>query len=193
MDLSSARRHFVSSPQLTDFPTRPVVPCIQWQTAKSLLKKNDDPYLALLAYRSSPLQNGLSPSELLMGRKLRTQLPTLPATLKPQASKHDLTKVREKEEEYRANQQKTFNNRHKAKEQSTLQPGDQVWLKDQQRQGHIIKRAPEPRSYLVKTPNGTVRRNRSALVGLHEQQPDEDNAPAQADQRSQPTTPLLPS
>ena len=45
------------------------------RTIKGLLKKNADPYLALLMYRSSPLQNGLSPSELLMGRKLKTTLP----------------------------------------------------------------------------------------------------------------------
>ena len=40
------------------------------RTVKGLLKKNDDPYLALLTYRSTPLQTGLSPSELLMGRRL---------------------------------------------------------------------------------------------------------------------------
>ena len=37
------------------------------QTAKSLIKKNDDLYLGLLAYRATPLQNGLSPAEMLMG------------------------------------------------------------------------------------------------------------------------------
>jgi len=35
---------------------------------KTLLEKNDDPYTALLAYRSTPLENGYSPAELLMGR-----------------------------------------------------------------------------------------------------------------------------
>ena len=44
------------------------------QTVKNLLKKANDPYLALLAYRSTPLEIGYSPSELLMCRKLH-QLP----------------------------------------------------------------------------------------------------------------------
>ena len=39
-------------------------------TIKDLLNKSDDPYLAILAYRSTPLENGYSPAELLMGRKL---------------------------------------------------------------------------------------------------------------------------
>ena len=45
------------------------------KTVKGLLKKNEDPYLALLAHRSIPLENGYSPAELLMGRKLRTIIP----------------------------------------------------------------------------------------------------------------------
>ena len=36
------------------------------KTIKHLLEKAEDPYLAMLAYRSTPLQNGYSPSELLM-------------------------------------------------------------------------------------------------------------------------------
>ena len=48
-----------------------------------LLKKSTDPYLALLCYRSTPLQNGFSSAELLMGRKLRIRLPTLPSNLDP--------------------------------------------------------------------------------------------------------------
>ena len=40
------------------------------KTVKAMLKKSEDPYLAMLAYRSTPLQNGFSPSELLMNRHL---------------------------------------------------------------------------------------------------------------------------
>ena len=48
------------------------------QTVKKLLKKADDPYVALLNYRATPLQHGSSPAELMMGKKLRTRVPTLP-------------------------------------------------------------------------------------------------------------------
>ena len=47
------------------------------QTVKNLLKKSNDPYMALLAYRATPLEVGYSPSELLMCRKLRTTVPTV--------------------------------------------------------------------------------------------------------------------
>ena len=47
------------------------------QIVKNLLKKSEDPYmyLALMAYRSTPLEVGYSPSELLMSRRLRTTVP----------------------------------------------------------------------------------------------------------------------
>ena len=38
------------------------------KTIKTFLKKNDDSYIALMIYRSTPLHNGFSPSELLMNR-----------------------------------------------------------------------------------------------------------------------------
>ena len=53
------------------------------QTVKNLLKKSHEPYLALLAYRTSPLKSGYSPIELLMGTLLRTTVSILPATLEP--------------------------------------------------------------------------------------------------------------
>lgn len=45
------------------------------RTVKNLLNKSQDPYMAMLTYRSSPLGNGFSPAELLMSRRLRTNLP----------------------------------------------------------------------------------------------------------------------
>ena len=49
------------------------------RTIKGLLKKSSDPYLALMAYRATPLANGFSPTELLMGRKIRTLVPVIPS------------------------------------------------------------------------------------------------------------------
>lgn len=54
------------------------------RTIKDFLNKSDDPYLAILAYRSTPLENGYSPAELLMGRKLRTTISTTLQAMKPQ-------------------------------------------------------------------------------------------------------------
>ena len=53
------------------------------KTAKDLIVKSEDPYLALLSYRSTPLENGYTPAELLMGRKLRSTLPLAPEKLTP--------------------------------------------------------------------------------------------------------------
>ena len=53
------------------------------QTVKNILRKNEDPYLALLAYRNSPLANGYSPAQLLMCRQLRSTVPAHADTLKP--------------------------------------------------------------------------------------------------------------
>ena len=46
-------------------------------TIKNFLKKEGDPYLALLAYCSTPLEIGFSPSQLLMGRPLKSTIPTV--------------------------------------------------------------------------------------------------------------------
>ena len=54
------------------------------QTAKAILKKGKDQAEALLAYRSTPLACGYSPAQLLMGRNIRSTVPTFPAHLKPQ-------------------------------------------------------------------------------------------------------------
>ena len=54
------------------------------QTAKSLLKKATDPHLALLSYRSTPLDNGYSPAQIFIGRQIRSTIPVTKASLQPQ-------------------------------------------------------------------------------------------------------------
>ena len=72
------------------------------RTVKALLCKNEEPYLALLAYRSTPLQNGFSSSELLMGCRLRTKVPVMPSILKPNVQDTDRQRVQLREDEYRS-------------------------------------------------------------------------------------------
>uniref|UniRef100_A0A3Q3WAC7 Uncharacterized protein n=1 Tax=Mola mola TaxID=94237 RepID=A0A3Q3WAC7_MOLML len=53
------------------------------QTAKRILQPQD-PLIALMSYRSTPCTTkGVSPTELLMGRKIGTTLPTLEKNLRP--------------------------------------------------------------------------------------------------------------
>ncbi|GFW20581.1 integrase catalytic domain-containing protein [Trichonephila clavipes] len=57
------------------------------QTVKNSLTKaaeeGKDLYIVLLDYRIQPAKDMLSPAELLMGRKIRTFLPSHPGQLKP--------------------------------------------------------------------------------------------------------------
>ncbi|XP_044182754.1 uncharacterized protein K02A2.6-like [Acropora millepora] len=55
------------------------------QTVKSMFEKADNPYKALFSYRNTPLEDvNLSPSQMLMGRRLRTQIPMTREMFKPQ-------------------------------------------------------------------------------------------------------------
>ena len=82
------------------------------RTVKEIFKKSKDPYLALLTYRTTPLQNGLSPSELIMGRKLRTPLPMMPAKLDQKVPKEALEEAEAREANYREKQAKTCDEKH---------------------------------------------------------------------------------
>ena len=55
------------------------------KTVKAMLEKAGDPYKALLSYRNTPVEEvNLSPSQVLMGRRLRTSIPATEDLLKPQ-------------------------------------------------------------------------------------------------------------
>ena len=134
------------------------------QTVKNLLKKDGDPYLALLAYRSTPLKCGFSPSELLMARKLRTNVPMTRGSLKPAVP--DPTLLREREEQYRNRVQSNYDQHHGVRDLEPLSPGQTVWIPDRGEEAHVVQEADTPRSYEVQTSEGTYRRNRRALIDL---------------------------
>lgn len=153
------------------------------KTVKEIFKKNSDPYLGLLTYRTTPLQNGLSPAELLMGRKLRTQLPILPSKLEDSVQ-NDTEKIDEREKRYRENQAEYFNRRHNSSLLPQLRRGEDVWIRDQDRDGVVVGQHSNPRSYLVQTENGVIRRNRAALVKTTTSPPDRTEPTADHTQSS---------
>ncbi len=100
-------------------------------TIKNLLKKADDPYQAILAYRATPLQSGYSPSELLMSRKLRTSLPCTRKHLAPAVT--DIPSFQARDKHLKNRQKSNFDRRRGVRELPPLEAGERVWLPDKQR------------------------------------------------------------
>ncbi|UYV68677.1 K02A2.6-like [Cordylochernes scorpioides] len=136
---------------------------------KNLMKKNKDPVLALMEYRATPLANGLSPAELLFGRKIRTMVPCTSSSLTPKTV--DQSKLRGEEEQRKMAQKTAFDRRHAATKKAELIAGEKVWVKDLRAWGSVLEKASAPRSYIVETPVGTYRRN-SLLLASSQQQVD---------------------
>ena len=150
------------------------------RTIKSLLKKAEDPYLTLLTYRSTPLQNGYSSAELLMCGRLRTTVPIVSEKLKP--SLPNYPSVQAKEKESRKKQKDNFDIQHRAQSLELLLPGDHVWIMDHYCDGTVVEQT-APRSYQISTPSGPLRRNRRHLIHCPNTEPQNTEA------REEDTTP----
>ncbi|UYV67682.1 K02A2.6-like [Cordylochernes scorpioides] len=150
--------HVTSSPR---FPQSNGMAEAGVKIAKLILKKNQDPSLGLLEYRSTPLENGYSPAELLMGRKLRTTLPIAPENLNPRLV--DSQTLKRKEGRRRKDMKSRYDRRCGATDMEELSEGDTVWITDMRTWGIVKQKASAPRSYMVDTPVGTLRRNRFHL------------------------------
>ena len=142
------------------------------RTVKDILRKENDPAKALLAYRSTPLASGYSPAQLLMGRNIKSSVPTNPDQLMPQIV--DRRNFKEKEEAGREYQKRIFDNRHKVQEMKPLSTGTTVFITDMKCRGKFVQKANTPRSYLVNTSTAVVRTNRSQLRTIPDNPVDQD-------------------
>lgn len=135
------------------------------KTVKTMMKKaedRDDFQTSLLIYRSTPLQNGLSPAQMLMGRRIRSNLPVNEDLLTPK----NAHKVRNAREEQKVKQKQLYD--RTAKHLPMLKPGDVVRLRDNStgawRQKGRVEEEVAPRSYRIQTESGlSLRRNRTDL------------------------------
>uniref|UniRef100_A0A1A8KH08 Gypsy retrotransposon integrase-like protein 1 n=1 Tax=Nothobranchius kuhntae TaxID=321403 RepID=A0A1A8KH08_NOTKU len=132
------------------------------RTVKQLLSKSLDPQRALLAYRATPLAHGLSPAQLLMGRRIRSTVPTTAQALYP--AWPSLGAFRKRDKELKERQNNSFDRRHKAKDLPFLIPGQSVWIRTIQSTATVQGPASTSRSYVVETERGSFRRNRAHLT-----------------------------
>ena len=95
---------------------------------KAMLKKSLDPYGARLAYRTTSLECGYSPAQLLMGRQLRTSIPVMASTLQPRWA--ESKQLRDRQEKIKTRQTVDYDRYHRAQPLSTLSAGDPVWVQD---------------------------------------------------------------
>ena len=134
----------------------------QVQTIKKLLTKcsqdGSDPFLALIQLRTTLIDSRTpSPSELLQNRKLCT---TLPVNIRPPPNSEAIRAS------LQAMQRFSHHAAH-AKEMIDLNPRQPVWVQHLHTrtwyEGAIVSKAETPRSYIVQTKSGIVRRNRIHL------------------------------
>lgn len=143
------------------------------QIVKRILSKakadNRDPYLAMLEYRTSPVCGSYSPSQLLMGRKLRSVLPITTTQLKPRTP--DPEHVRANIQASRTLQKKYHDAR--SVPLKPLHVGDPIRIQQANglwKPGMVTQKHSE-RSYIVSANDGgTYRRNRQKLLASREPQ-----------------------
>ncbi len=155
--------HKTSSPY---FPSSNGLAESSVKTVKNLLKKsldsNGDMYKALLVFRSTPLQCGRSPAQLLMHRRLKSTLPMHHSLLKTQDGEEVVElKLYEKEK------QKAKFDLH-AKPLPELSAKDPVLMYNfssglWDTPAKVVQEV-SPRSYIVQTQDATYRRNRRHLT-----------------------------
>lgn len=123
----------------------PLYPKVNGQTeravgvVKKLWSKTSDPYMSLMVYHATPLKNGYSLSELLMGSLILTTLPTLPDNLQSFMPKRE--DITEHEEHHRQKAKQTYNRRHHAHKLTELKPQDRIHIRDMGKEAVVQEKA----------------------------------------------------
>ena len=141
------------------------------KVGKRILRQ-DDPEKALMIYNATPIAaTGYSPAQLLMGRKIRTNIPQNAHFTEPKWP--DFEEVNHNHNRNRAQAELAYNKAHGAHPLPPLSPGDKVRVMHPQAkqwsQNTALVVGPagdNPRSYLVDTPTGPLRRNRRHLLHI---------------------------
>ncbi|UYV83354.1 K02A2.6-like, partial [Cordylochernes scorpioides] len=111
-----------------------------------------------------------------LGRKRRTTLPIAPGNLNPKLV--DSQTLKRKEGRRRKDMKSRYDRRCGATDMEELSEGDTVWITDMRTWGIVKQKASTPRSYMVDTPVGTLRRNRFHLrKGVTVQYPADPSTP----------------
>ena len=168
-------------------------------TTKKILQKAEDsgqdPYLAMLNWRTTPSSDMPSPAEILMGRKPRTRITLSKPCRKDSKIKGALQKRQVKSKTRYDKSSRTL---------PTLQTNEKVRVRDHKTgkwfPGVVVGKADTPRSYVVDQ-SGAIRRNRRDLMKLTRDtdsrrsvrnedkiQETDQNAKAQEMEESQSTT-----
>lgn len=139
--------------------------------AKSLMEKakadQKDPYLSLLEYRNTPVDNFKSPVQLLMSRRTRSILPNTHQQLQPKIIRHRDVHIRRT---HRQQQQKKYYDRS-AKQMSPLHEGQHIRFQEKGywKPAVVIRSADTERSYHIRASEGQeYRRNRRHLLDTTE-------------------------
>ena len=117
------------------------------RTVKALLTDAPDPFMALLSYRATPLPwCNLSPAELLMGRRICTDVPVTEEQLTPDWPY--VEKFKMLDAKYKETQKANYDRRRRVRKLPLLPNDSPVWVSTRGHQvpGTIVRPADAPRS-----------------------------------------------
>ena len=137
--------------------------------AKKLMKKakasGQNPHLAFLEYRNTPLECGFTPAQLLFGRRTKSVVPISTKALNQKVSHR---KVATKMNELKTKQKAIYDRNSKPLKPLAVNDSCRVQFGKKWVQAKVIG-THGPRSFSVQTQNGAIyRRNRTALIKTNE-------------------------